>query len=280
MVAVYRQSAEVRGAGAHQLDPPIGQVRRHLDTDSRQQPPGLRHKPLQILDRHLRRPLRRIALRPLPDARVPVLGGGGVRYLRRLAPVVALMGDEVLEDHLLDVPVALVQPGERLQRGHPIVLGLADPHQDPRRERDLQLAGCGYRLEPLVGVLARRTLVHDQVRVGRLEHQPLRGRDLLQPRQVRTGEDAEVGVREHAALERPLTRPDDVGGEVLVPVGLKERRNSIICLRTLPREYEQLFGPLPARGALQQLLHFVWLVKMGAMRGERAVLAVTAAGAR
>ena len=39
-------------------------------------------------------------------------------------------------------------------------------------------------LEPRRRVLGRRALVHDQVGVDRLEHQPLRGGDLAQPRQL------------------------------------------------------------------------------------------------
>ncbi len=45
----------------------------------------------------------------------PVRAGGRVGDLRRLLPVVALVGHEVLEDHLLDVTVLGVQRRERLQ---------------------------------------------------------------------------------------------------------------------------------------------------------------------
>ena len=64
-------------------------------------------------------------------------------------------------------------------------------------------------------VLGRRALVGDQVRVRRLEHQPLGGRDLAQPREVVAVEHAEVGVRQEAALQPALARPHDVGDEVL-----------------------------------------------------------------
>ena len=49
----------------------------------------------------------------------------------------------------------------------------------------------------------------------RLEHQPLRRRDLAQPRQLLARQRAEVRVRQQPALERPLARPHDVGDEVL-----------------------------------------------------------------
>ena len=76
------------------------------------------------------------------------------------------------------------KPGERLQRGDPVLLGLADADQDPARERDLQLAGGADRRQALVRVLGRRALVGDQVGVDRLEHQALGGGDLAQAGEV------------------------------------------------------------------------------------------------
>ena len=76
-----------------------------------------------------------------PRARLrPALAGRVVGDLGDLAAVVARVRHEVLEDHLLDVAVAGVDLGERLQRGDPLLLGLADPDQDPARERDPELA--------------------------------------------------------------------------------------------------------------------------------------------
>ena len=85
-------------------------------------------------------PAGRVALRPA------ALASRLVGDLGHLAPVVARVGDEVLEDHLLDVAVALVDLGQRLERGDPLLLGLADPDEDPARERDPQLAGRLDRL--------------------------------------------------------------------------------------------------------------------------------------
>ena len=94
------------------------------------------------------------------------------------------MRDEVLEDDLLEVAVLGVHGGQRLQRGDALVLGLADPDEDPARERDPQLARRADRLQAPGGVLGRRALVDDEVGVDRLQHQPLRGGHLAQPRQV------------------------------------------------------------------------------------------------
>ena len=75
-----------------------------------------------------------------------------------------------------------------------------------------------------------------------LEHQALGGRHLAQPGQVLPREDAEVGVREHAALERALAGPDDVGGEVLVaPLG-QARGDHGVHLGPLAGQDEQLLG--------------------------------------
>ena len=119
----------------------------------------------------------------------------------------------VLEDHLLDVAVAGLQLGERLQRGDPLLLGLADPDQDPARERDPQLAGSVDHLQPPCRVLGRRAGVdrlHQPLR-DRLQHQPLGRGGLAQPQQVAAVQDADIGVGKQPPLQRPLAGPDDVG---------------------------------------------------------------------
>ncbi len=59
--------------------------------------------------------------------------------LGHLATVVTRMGDEVLEDHLLEVAVARVDLRECLERGDPLLLCLADADEDAARERDPKL---------------------------------------------------------------------------------------------------------------------------------------------
>jgi hypothetical protein len=85
------------------------------------------------------------------------------------------MRDEVLEDDLLNVAVAIVQLGDRLERRHALLLGLADPDEDPARERDLQFAGGRDRLDPPGRMLCRRPGVDrlHQPLGDRLQHQPL-----------------------------------------------------------------------------------------------------------
>jgi hypothetical protein len=161
VIAVGAQPAEVGGAGPRELDPPVRQVGRHLDPDARHQPARLGDQSLHVLDVDLAGPGGRVLLRAVPHPGAPVLTGGRVGDLGRLASVVLLVGDVVLEDHFLDVAVALVQLGQSRERGHPLVLGLADPNQDPARERDLELAGGRDGLDPSGRVLGRGALVDD-----------------------------------------------------------------------------------------------------------------------
>ena len=111
VVAVRAQPAEVGRAGARPA--PATSPTGSAGPGCRR--PGIsrrasRDQPLHVLDRHRRRPTpARRSCGPSDDPGAPVLAGRRVGDLRRLAPVVALVRDEVLEDHLLDVAVALVQ---------------------------------------------------------------------------------------------------------------------------------------------------------------------------
>ncbi|HEX7291167.1 MAG TPA: 7,8-didemethyl-8-hydroxy-5-deazariboflavin synthase subunit CofG, partial [Conexibacter sp.] len=111
-----------------------------------------------------------------------------------LDDMVRLVRDEVLQDHLLQVAVLRVHRGERLERGHALLRGLADADEDAAGEGDAQLARRLDELEPDRRVLGRRALVGDEIGVDRLEHQALRGGHLAQAREVLAGEHAEVGV--------------------------------------------------------------------------------------
>ena len=70
--------------------------------------------------------------RPSRHAGAPVLARGRVGDLRRLLAVVALVGDEVLQDHLLDVPVLGVHRRERFERFDALLLALADARRGCR----------------------------------------------------------------------------------------------------------------------------------------------------
>ena len=86
---------------------------------------------------------------------------------------------EVLDDHLLHVPVALAELADREQRLDSLRARLADPDQDAGREGDGCLAREPQRLQPPRRELVRRPEVRPAARRqslgGRLQHDPLRG---------------------------------------------------------------------------------------------------------
>jgi hypothetical protein len=190
------------------------------------------------------------------------------------------VGNEVLEDQLLNVAVLGVHVGERLQRGHPLLLGFPDPDEDSAGERDPQLPGRADRRESARRVLGRRAGMHrlHQTLGDRLEHQPLGGGHLAQPRQVLPVEYPEVGVRQDPALERALARPGHVRGEVLVAVIAQARGHGDVVFGLLAGEDEQLLD-VAARGAVEDLLDLVWRMQVRLVGREGAVLAVAPAGA-
>ncbi len=259
----------------HELVPPVGEVRRDLDPDVGHQPLGFGHQALHVLDRDLRRPARHRLLvaqwRAIPR---PARPRRRVRDLSDLAAVVARMGDEVLEDHLLDVPVPRMRRRQCLERRDPLVLRLADPDQDSGREGDSKLAGRVDRRHPHGGVLRRRARVdgfHQTLR-DRLQHQALRRRHLAQPRQIVAVQGAQVRVRQQAALERSLAGPGHVRDEVVVPVGAEALADAGVHLRPLAREDEELLRVAPQR-LVETLLDLSRRVEVCLPSRERAVLA-------
>ena len=131
-----------------------------------------------------------------------------------------------------------------------------------------------------VRVLGRRALVGDEVGVDRLEHQALGGGHLAQPGEVVARQHAEVGVRQQAALERPLARPHDVAREVLEARARASRSlHAGVVVGRLAGEHQQLLGAVALR-AVEDPLDLVRLVQVRPVRRERAVLAVAAARPR
>ena len=109
-----RDATPVVDAGPQQRPQVVGQVGRGLDVDlGREEEPGDGDRPAQLV-----RGARRV----------------GVHGRARL-------GQEVLDDHLLDVAVAAVRGGDGLQRVEPVLPALADADEDPGGERDGQASG-------------------------------------------------------------------------------------------------------------------------------------------
>jgi hypothetical protein len=189
------------------------------------------------------------------------------------------MRDEVLKDHLLDVAVLGVDGRDRFKRGDSILGALTDPDEDPGREWDPELSGESDRLEASGRVLRRGALVDDQARVRRLKHQALRGGHLPEAEKVLAGQHPEIGMREHAPLDRALARPDHIRGEVLmspVPESLGDDR---VDLGPLPGEDQELFAVPPDR-LIEPALDLTGVVDVRLVCREGAVLAVALARSR
>ena len=138
------------------------------------------------------------------------------RRLRRVGHARPGLGAEVLDDHLLHVPVALAELADREQRLDPLLARLADPDQDPGRERHARPAGGLDRLQPPRGQLVGRAEVRpaalrEPLR-ERLEHHALRDAHLAQRPHVLLGHDPGVQVRQQAGL---LEHEPGTAGEVL-----------------------------------------------------------------
>jgi hypothetical protein len=177
------------------------------------------------------------------------------------------------------MPVLGVQRSERLEGLDAVLLALPDPHEDPARERDAQLAGRPDGLQPQRRIFRRRALVGHQVRPQRLEHHPLRGRDLAQPRQLVERQRAQVRVRQQPALERPLAAPGHVAHEVVESQLRQAGAHAGVVCRVVARQDEQLLHPA-ADSAVEQALDLSGLVQVRPVRGKGAVLAVRDARSR
>jgi hypothetical protein len=147
------------------------------------------------------------------------------------------------------VAVALAQLTDRQQRLDPLGAGLADPDQDPRRERHASLARRRDRLEPPRRQLVRRAEVRapSQRKAigGRLEHRPLRHAHLPQRSRVFHAQYPGVHVRQESRLLEDEARAP---GEVLERRAASERRqllprDSVAPLRLVPEREERLVTP-------------------------------------
>ena len=178
-------AAPVVDAGLEQRGQIVGEVRRGLHVDlGRQHQAGRRNGPLQVLGR----------------------AGIGPEHGR------ARLGQEVLHDDLLHVPVAGVRGGDGVQGGQLVAAPVADADQDPGGEGDGELAGEFQGGQAPGRHLVRRPSVRRQALGQSLEHHALAGRDRAQHGQLRDVERAGVGVGEQAGL---LHDEAAHGGEVV-----------------------------------------------------------------
>ena len=212
-----RQPAEVGRARGDQLGPPVGEVRRHLDADVRQQLARDRDQPPCRRCDTGARPLRHAGdVRPSPQARAPVRAPPP-RSRSRPAPRRSSAGAGRSSAGSPPAGGRARRAPRRAPRSAATRSSsrLADADEDPAREGDLQLARPrGSSASRSAGSLVGEPWWATRSSRDRLEHQPLRRGHLAQPRQVLARERAEVRVRQQPALQRPLAAPHDVGDEV------------------------------------------------------------------
>ena len=110
------------------------------------------------------------------------------------------LGQEVLDDHLLHVPMAGVAGGDGGERRQPVGPALADPDQEAGGEGDGSHAGRFQGGQPALGRLVGRRPVGGQVRVEGLEHHPLAGGDRSEGGELGSVEGAGVGVGQQPGL--------------------------------------------------------------------------------
>ena len=248
-------AAPVVDACVQQGDEIVGEVRGSLDVDlAREHQACRRDGPLQVLGR----------------------AGLGARHGG------AGLGEEVLDDDLLDVAVAGVRGGDGPQRRQlpgPVV---PDPHQDPRGEGDGQLAGGLERGQPSCRVLVGRAPVRSQALGERLDHGALAGRDGAQPGQLVGEQRARVGVGEQPGLlQDEPAHLDEVVDRGRVAVGGEPvARHRVAELRPLAQREERLMATrlAPGPGDGEDLLGGeIRRVQAGRRLGEGAVAAAVAA---
>ena len=150
---------------------------------------------------------------------------------------------------------------------------LADADEDPARERDPQLAGRADRLQPRARGAWSASPGGRRGRGDRLEHQPLRGGDLAQAREVvarpgRRGSCAAAG-RAPAPARRPRRRRRRSPSKPQLGEPLAHAR--VIVGRSPVRTSSSLTRRRAASSS--SAVDLVGLVQVRAVRRERAVLA-------
>ena len=147
------------------------------------------------------------------------------------------LGQEVLDDDLLDVAVPSVAGGDGLEGGHPVGPGLPDAHQQSGGEGDAGRSGELEGGQPSGRDLVRGPAVGEQIRVHRLDHHPLAGRDRAEAEQIGEIESSGVGVGEQPGLlDHGAARRGQVG----------HRGGIAVVVKPLPG------GRIPVFGAFTQ----------------------------
>ena len=240
----------------------VGEVRRGLDMDTgAEHDAGNGYRPEMLLHRRVG-----VVGHPRPGLRT-----------------------EVLNDDLAQMPVLLRERAQCKERIDPLGARLADPDQDPARERDRELPGEPHGLEAprrhLVGRGPVRAAARREPLGLCLEHDPHRRGDRPQRRELVARHHARVQVRQEPRLvEHPLGAP----GEVLERRLAAERlellaRDAVASLGAVAEGEERLAAPRLCPGSSDRehlVLGEVGGLTASRRSGERAVAADVAAERR
>ena len=207
-----------------------------------------------------------------------VVAGAGFGVVHRRA----VLRQEVLDDHFLDVAVALVACCDRFERLDTVGPVLADADQDSRRVGDLQLAGPLERLESTGRHLVGSAAVGIEIAAQGLEHHSLargNGAEELEFLGVhRTG----VAVGEQARLvEHELRHCGDIVDRGVVAMAVEPVTGDRVAEFRLFPEGEERFMATHL-GALTGDREYVVGLEVGRVETsgrlrERAVAALVAA---
>ena len=247
-----RHAAPVVDAGVEQRGQLVGEVRRRLHVDlGRQDQAGRRNGPLQVLGK----------------------AGLGAEHGR------AGLGQEVLHDHLLHVPVAGVRLGDDVKGGQLIGPRVADADEDAGGEGDGQLAGEVQGGQAAGRLLVGRPAVRTKALGQRLEHHALAGCDGPQGGELGGVERPGVGVGKQAGLlqDEATHRREVVHRRGVALAGQPLRRDGVAQLGPLAEGEEGLVAArrLAGLGDGQHLLgQEVGRGDAGRRLGEGAVAAL------
>ena len=188
------------------------------------------------------------------------------------------LGEEVLHDHFLHVTVTSVRVGDSHQGVDAISARFADTDQDPRRERDLELAGRFQSREATFGSLVGCTAMAREIVTQRLDHHPLARAHRSQSREIVAIECAGIGVGQQTGLvENESSHGHEVVDGRCVAVGIEPVAGDGVALFRCLTESEQRFVAPRLRSAFGDRENFVGrevrALEPGRRLGEGAVAA-------
>jgi len=212
---------------------------------------------------------------------VELLGVAGWHAVHRRAR----LGQEVLHDHFLHVPVAQVCGPDGKERVDALGARLADPHEDPGGEWHPGLPGGFEGGESTRGRLVGRTVVRP-ARLAepcseRLDHHALGRRDRAEALELLARERARVRVGEEpGVLEDGASCVDEVvDGRRVAAIGQPRRGRRVTLLGRLAQGEQGLVAPegraVPGHGHDRVEVE-EGSVEPGRWLGERAVAAPVA----